>query len=226
MQTWNNVLDYIKMNLGAPIQSIELSDDDIVKYIKEHTLPLISNYVPYTKYIVLNTDDFVDESIGKYKLNTSDYIIDVLNLYSSINTGSMNVNMNKIIESLIANEIESIKQYLSTTLDFRFEQPNYIILYDSYSTSYFPVLVEYNTVHQTLDTIPSDIYVNFFKPLALAEIKMLLGQARRKFQNVSTPFGPINTDGDNLYQIGLQEREQLLQRLRDGIPPDKFIEFI
>ena len=31
MQTWSDVLNFIKINLGAPLNRLEISDDDVVK---------------------------------------------------------------------------------------------------------------------------------------------------------------------------------------------------
>ena len=45
-QTWNNLLEYIKLELGVPVNLLEISDDDIIKYIKNHALPEFSQYVP------------------------------------------------------------------------------------------------------------------------------------------------------------------------------------
>ena len=45
-QTWNDVLSYIKINLGVPLNKLEISDDDLVTNLRDQVLPLFSQYAP------------------------------------------------------------------------------------------------------------------------------------------------------------------------------------
>ena len=40
-QSWNNTLNYIKRNLGAPTTLLEMSDEEIVEGLEEDTLSLV-----------------------------------------------------------------------------------------------------------------------------------------------------------------------------------------
>ena len=225
MQNWNSLLEYIKYNLGAPNNSIELSDDEIIKYIKSNTLVEISNYVPLRKHVVLNSEDIIDSKIGKYKLNTDDYILDVIRIiYSTSSYG--HIDSKDAIMSLIGNYVESMKSYLSPGIHFYFESPYYIIFNDSIRSSLMlPALVEYSTVYKTLDEMPADIYHNYFKKMSLADIMILLGMNRSKYV-LSSPFGQIENNGSELLNKGEQLKRSILNELSQLIPPDKFIDFI
>ncbi len=59
-QNWNNVLSYIKLNLGAPLNLIEMSDDEIVENLKEHTLQTFSQYCPLKKWVYIGPEHAVN----------------------------------------------------------------------------------------------------------------------------------------------------------------------
>jgi len=42
----SKVLKYIKRNLGFPFMHLEWSDEEILEYVKESTIPEFSYYVP------------------------------------------------------------------------------------------------------------------------------------------------------------------------------------
>jgi len=227
IQSWNNVLQYIKTNLGSPINLLELSDNEIIEYLKNHTLVEFSNYVPKKKYYVLTAGDLVEQNIQKYKIDVSDYIIDVTKVYTfeSQFPSSAFPSDTKILDDTLFAKYESMIQSLSPTITWRFEQPNYLIFYTQSSIEGFlPVLVEYNTVYNNLSEIPADMYI-YFKKLALADIKILIGNTRTKYQ-LSTPFGQIMNNGEMLKQEGLQERQMIIENLTQNIPPDFLIEWV
>ena len=228
IQSWNNVLQYIKSNLGVPINMLELSDDEIVEYLQNHTLVEFSNYVPKKKYYLLEKTDLVDEKIQKYKLDTPDYIIDVTKVYTFESMYPSGLNLpsgNKVLDEVLKAKFESMLQSLSPALTWRFEQPNYLIFYSQASIDvYLPVLVEYCTTYQNLNEIPADMYI-WFKKLALADIKILLGNTRTKYQ-LATPFGQIANNGEILKQEGLQERQIIIENLISNVPPDFLLEWV
>ena len=41
-QSWNNILSYIKLGLGAPLNLLEFSDEELIQNLKEHVLPFFS----------------------------------------------------------------------------------------------------------------------------------------------------------------------------------------
>jgi hypothetical protein len=228
LQSWNNVLSYIKSNLGVPINMLELSDDEIVEYLQNHTLYEFSQYVPKKKYYLLDEADLVDETIQKYKINVDDPIIDVRRVYTFSTTNASqlsDITSEKVLDSVLFAKFESMVQYLSPAITWRFEQPNYLIFFNNPSIDMFlPVLIEYNTTYNDLSEIPADMYI-YFKKLALADIKILIGNTRTKYQ-LSTPFGQIINNGEILKQEGLQERQMIIETLNMSIPPDYLVEWV
>ena len=65
-QNWNNVLSYIKLMLGAPINLVEISDSDIIEFLKEHVLPVFSQYSPLKRWVYLGPEHMiVDQKPGQ-----------------------------------------------------------------------------------------------------------------------------------------------------------------
>jgi len=227
VQSWNNILSYIKANLGVPINMLELSDDDLVTYLSENTLVEFSNYVPKTEYTLIDKGNLVDDKIYKYEIPVNKYIIDVVDVYTLKyqvpSDMSPMTSPEDIIKRVIENKYSDIVRSLNSVITFKFEQPKYLIFFTDAITQYLPAVVEYQTVYDNLNEIPADMY-QYFKKLCLADTMIMVGNMRSKFQ-LSTPFGQIMTNADELKQLGMQLRQEVLQAL-NTLPPDKLIVFI
>ncbi len=55
-QNWNNILNYVKLNLGAPLNLIEMSDDEIIENLKDQVLPVFSQYCPLKKWTYISPE--------------------------------------------------------------------------------------------------------------------------------------------------------------------------
>jgi len=64
-QSWNNVLSYIKMGLGAPLNLIELADSDIIDMLKEHIIPYFSQFCPLEKWVFVGPMHSLPAKIGQ-----------------------------------------------------------------------------------------------------------------------------------------------------------------
>ena len=87
-QTWNNLLSYIKLELGAPLNLLEMSDQEIIENIKEHILPFFSQYMPRMKFCIVNEADLArigtpGEPRYKYKIprEVGEPIYDIKEVY-------------------------------------------------------------------------------------------------------------------------------------------------
>ncbi len=59
-------------------------------------------------------------------------------------------------------------------------------------------IVNYTTVHKTLDTIEPDFYSLAFKKMCLGSVELWLAAMRSKYENVSTP---LNSNGVKINKI-------------------------
>ena len=83
-QTWNNVISYIKIKLGVPVNSIELTDDQMIEFLEEHILQRFSEEFPVNKWVHLDSSARVSQDTSlpdnqgashiefSYKLPTDD----------------------------------------------------------------------------------------------------------------------------------------------------------
>jgi len=121
------------------------------------------------------------------------------------------------------NTYSDIIKSMQSVPTFRFISPDKVLLDTALRGKEF--IIECKTIHTDLTTIPSDMYHEIFKPYALAEIIDTVVQMRKKYRTLSTPFGEINLNYEDLQQ----RHDQIMQTVQekfDSLPPDRLIEFI
>jgi hypothetical protein len=106
---------------------------------------------------------------------------------------------------------------------FRFIAPKEILFDVTMGGRQF--IVECKCVHDDLSTIPSDIYHEIFKEMALAEIIDTIVQMRKKYRTMSTPFGEIQMNWEDLQQRYDQLKSTVQEKL-DSLPPDRLIDWV
>lgn len=109
--------------------------------------------------------------------------------------------------------IEQYRRYLAFDVMFHF---------DEISNIFIP-----NRMPRTKEVWLLEVYCNlndeeymdvlWIQSWALAEAKMILGNAYRKFSQIPGPDGVINLDGNGLIQEGMQEKERLLEDILNGV---------
>ncbi len=228
-QNWNDVLEYIKVNLGAEINLIELSDDKIIKYLRNQVLSYFSQYSSKKNYLMINRYvNLIQHKTGQpqyqYKLpiREDEYIIDILDVYimsSETVLNTFSYDYYGAIDSVMANSYIDAIDSIQPRNTWEFVPPD-VLIFDLEIES---AIVVYATEHDVLETIRPDFYHIMFKPLCLANVKLWLSSMRSKYEGLQTPFGAINLNWQELKQDGLQEKEKVEQMLA-AIPPDKLIE--
>ena len=227
-QHWNDIIEYIKINLGAEINMIELSDDEMIRYLKNQVLSYFSQYSPHKKYLLVTAACQLPFKVGqpqyRYKLPVpeDEYIIDILEVSlddqeTILDTFSFDyfgcldtVQANSFIDAIRSIHVRNTWEFL----------PPDILQFDQEIKA---CVVEYNVEHDVLTTVKPDVYHIIFKPLCLANVKLWIASMRSKYEGLQTPFGNINLNWQQLQQEGLQEKEKAEQMLL-SLPPDKLIE--
>lgn len=232
-QNWNNVLNYIKRNLGAKVNLIEMSDDEIVQGLKEDALGHFSQYCPHKKWTIITSANLIiSDKPGQpryiYRIKTpdNDYIVDIYQVYNIKDTAILDrmggiVNYEILLDIVMANTYLDASRSLNIRNTWEFIPPDVIVFDTELNDS---AVIEYNTPHKTLDTIPPDLYHSVFKPLCLGNVKLWLAALRSKYENLASPFGQLNINWQQLQQEGyqlIQEAEQKMQM----VPPDVLATF-
>jgi len=232
---WTNLLSYIKLNLGASVNNLELSDDEIISIIQEHVLPEFSRYIPYEKYYLLYENDHVIQYDPFMIYQIKPITHKILRISQIIRKPSIldlsqyyNIQQNggDITNYLITMNTVSMAGDVVPQDSWKFIAPDKIQVIkgaNNYGVSDdFIILAD--CIHTDPSTIDPDQY-RLLKDLALAEIMIYLGKIRTKFSNFNTPQAQINVTAQELLQEGQQLKQQTLQQL-DELTPDHLIWFL
>jgi hypothetical protein len=229
-QSWSNVIDYIKMNLGANVNRIELSDEQIQEILENHTLPEFSNYDSLRIYHRMTRHDIVsDYPIRRYQINTDYRILDV---NKKINNsmmddliGAVELGTTDLADFLVKRNATDMRLSVSPTETYRFVAPDILELIETgFYNSTIEFVLELGVVHKDVSTISPSLY-DQFRSLALGDIMINLGRIRKRFGQLSTPYGTIDNNADALIQEGKELKNQVLDTFR-MLPPDEYLYFI
>lgn len=231
-QNWNDVLSYVKINLGVPINLLELSDDDLITNLRQHVMGLFSQYAPHKAWAFISgADIFYGNTLGspqymaKIPVPPGTYIIDVLEAYPTKEVsivdmyGGALINAQAAMDLVISNSYIDAVRSLQTRNTWEFLAPD-IMIFDKETLA---CVVVYNITHTTLDTVRPDLYHKCFKPLCLGNTKLWIASMRSKFEGLATPFGQLNLNFQELKTEGQTLIDNAMAIL-ETIPPDVLIE--
>lgn len=225
MLSKQKVLNYIKLNVSSVINLLEMTDDEIWNYLIDFTIPEFSSYWPDVKKIWYNFSDPKNIST----INNEYYIYDdegmeILDVVDIIDTSSVTeghplfgMSNNIAAASYVYQLVNSsaMHKWGFTRYEFEFLHPNKIRMAGFISSE---AVVVYERVHPfDLRTITGHMEKYFLK-FALGDIKIILGNKRKKFQNYTTPFGeiPINID---ILDEGKTAKQEVIDYLKENVPP-------
>jgi hypothetical protein len=237
-QNWNNLLGFIKSKLGASVNFLEFSDEDIVNHIKEQTLPSFSQFHPLRGWRLIDAshripaDSITEFNNETYRLPvdiTTRQIVGVRQIYHTpdrILTQMFSIGRHTLFadprDVVMTNTFSDMIAFLQPVQSFHFEPPDIIRLSLEIETQ--GVILEINFVHDKLETIPVDTYNSYFKKMALKDICENLIAVRSKYENMQSQFGEINLNIQYLENLK-QKLEEELREEEQWTPPDILIKF-
>ena len=228
-QSWDNVIDYIKTELGADVMALELSDQVIMEKIKMHIMPEFSNYDPLTRYYKMFTGNIISrDPILTYQFTNFDYkIMSISGVIQQANY----VDYNQMFSQSVAGDITDFlvrQNYLDMAAiaqadnTWKFLPPDKIQMvragYSFLAEEFVAVL---NVAHKDPTSISPALY-DSFRDLATAYIMNAIAKIRKKYNNFNTPFGNIQLNADEMLQDAKQLRMETLQELK-RTPPDDLV---
>jgi hypothetical protein len=228
-QTWDNILSYIKLNLGADVQKLEFTDERIIEILKEQTLQEFSMYESYTTYYTMRQENIITDIPFLVYEFKEDFPYKVLELKRRIdqtfNYGDMLTipTSTNLVDTLIRANYLDMSRITRAEHSMRFDPPNRIqVIEPSINLEYQrEFIIEVGVVHESPLTISPGSY-DQFRNLALGDIMIFISKIRSKFNNFSTPFGQITLDADQLLQEGKEIKGVALQELKRN-PPEQYI---
>lgn len=191
--TPTDVLRYIHRMLGAAMQEIELSDDEIMRVVFQESLPTYSKYFPYMYKMTIKASDTIGGGYSNvYKIPNKDRLeiigvhrvwLDNMNQFG----GSLIPIVNEPFESQFLQDLLS-KTITPTT--FTYEAPDLITIRPKiYQLG--SAMLEVKSLHpKHLRTIPMAMRDQFLR-LALDDVLLSLYPLRHRFENYTTPYGSL-----------------------------------
>jgi len=229
MLSQNTVIDYIKSSLGYPYVGIELSDEEILNYVKRYSLKTFSRYFPDKNSIGLNlssTTNLVSGKTNEYYIEDPDGI-EILNIVDIIYGSGFLVFLgqpirgayshSEIKEWALNNEIAGqTKMFSDFNWTFEFKHPN-IVRISPVPINVGWAAVIYERIQPSDFSGVSNEMQEYLLELSLADIMIVLGRIRKKYSggNLRTPMGDIPIDGDILEE-GKEKRREVLEKLEIG----------
>ena len=228
-QTWDNVLSFIKLNLGADVQKLEFNDDRLIEIIYEHSLMEFSMYESYTTYYRMTTNHLVQESPFLVYEFKEDFPFRVLELKRRIeqtfNYGDMLTipTSTNLVDTLVRQNYLDMSAITKAVNTMRFDPPNRIqIIEPSVDIEWQrEFIIEVGVAHESPLTISPGVF-DLFRDLALGDIMIYLARIRCKFNNFNTPFGMVTLDADVLLQEGKEIKARVIAELKRN-PPEQYI---
>ncbi len=236
MLNQNKVLKYVKTHLGFPFVQVEMEDDDILDHIKDFTLQEWTYYLPEKKRTSINTGVSASKVPGS---QNEFYIIDADNLeilnvvdiylpasdllfhghpYYNVGSGTGPSGMVGLKEwALAVSSSMMMKMFSTYDTTWEFRHPNVIRISPVEMVGEKSITIEYEREQpHDFSGIRNDVQIHFLK-LASADIKILIGTIRKKYQNtIRTPFGEIPLE--DILQEGKDEKRELLEKLELSLP--------
>lgn len=229
MQNWNNIINLIKSNLGSKVSDIEITDDEFIEYIKDNTLPFFSQISPKVRWILLTPthkvaiENTYSQWVYKIPVSENMTLIDIQSVY--LGRGEFyNLYRNYLhnpADLVMNNTLSDMSKFLTTVTDYTFLKPDHIRF--SQDPRQDNIIIEVNIEHNSLDTIPSDLYHKLFKQMCIVDGLELVLNNRNKFNNLSTPFGQIDLNIDSI-SSRIQDLRQKNEDIIENLPHREYLE--
>ena len=220
---WNNTLEYIKMQLGAQVNRLEINEYDMINIIKTVTMPEFCQYVNYIDRISYPSDKIVKiDSEYRYRYKIINYerqIYEIKQIYLPVGIVNM---LGTTIGNPVAQSIKGYTASMNTSLmpvrTFQFFRPDVIELDIPLG---FPEPTHFDVEVGAEFLNPNEIEPSMysaFKKLAAADVIDYIISIRSKFEQLTTPQGTINLNISRLEQKAERLRAEAMQKLENTVP--------
>jgi len=221
-QSWDNIISYIRTELGADAMDLEISDQKMVELIQAHVMPEFSNYDPLVKYYKMYTGNIISQFTNfDYKIMGINNIIEQANYvdYSQMFSQAIAGDITDFLTRQNYLDMASLAKADNT---WKFLPPDKIqMVRAGYSYLSEEFIVVLNVAHNDPSSISPGIY-DSFRDLATAYIMNAIGKIRKKYNNFTTPFGQIQLNADELVSDAKELRQRTIEELK-RTPPDVYI---
>lgn len=218
--TLTMTLRYINRMLGAAVQEIELSEEEIINVVLQESLMTYSKYFPYQYRERITMEDNIGGGYNTYVIPNKDRLeilgvhkvwLDHQNQFG----GSILPIVNEPVTSQLLNDHLSMTL---TPITFEYQAPNLLTIRPNMK-QIKSALVEVKAVHpKHLKTIPVSMRDQWLR-LALDDVLLSLYPMRHRFETLSTVYGSINLFLE-MVDNAAADKEALLESWKDNLLRD------
>lgn len=232
MLNLSKMMSSIKMDLGVYGMALPFDNpDEVFKEVLElKTLPVFSQFYPYYFTLRVDTNElevveetyeyttyelpdvFGDREILFIRKKEEDYT-DIVSSYGYIDSARA-INSLNWGDMMMAQAEANLASLALPATTFEFVGPNMIKIYDKASLYSNKIILQVALEHsKNLATIPKTCYNSFYTLLSL-DIKMMLYNNLKHYNDIQTAYGNINLRIDD-WANAESERQELIKTWED-----------
>jgi len=231
--TQNELFRFVKRKLGLPYVEFEKTDDELREILQDSTLPIFNRHIPAESNMYLDVSDkniktdkpneFWLQEPNNYKIITVQKVLPKYNdLFMHNYPMDIAFRQFKDIPNWALQVMQAETAYVHSPMNmsFKFLAPSKIRITPVQQANVIDgYTISYQHEHDLdLSTIAAQ-YETYLLELFLADVKIEIGNIRKKYQELSTPFGTIPVNGDDLISQGKEEREAIKELFKEqGLP--------
>ena len=221
---WNNTIDYIKMQLGADVNQLEIDEYKLLDIIQTVTMPEFCQYYNYIDRISYPSEQLTainSEYKPRYKITNYDrQVYEIKEIYFPSNTLISHTVFNSAdaVAAATGGYTYGMTESLMPVRSWQFFRPDIIELTIpiGYSEpSHF--VIEVGAEFKNPNEMEPSMY-SAFKKLAAADVIDYVISLRSKFEQLTTPQGTINLNINRLEQKSMNLRNSAMQKLENTQP--------
>jgi len=222
---WNNTIDFIKMQLGADVNQLEIDEYKMQEIIQTITMPEFCQYFNYIDRLDYPSDNIIrdNSAIHKYRYQIVGYerqIYEIKTVYLPTNWSVAYTvyDQTDAVTAAVSNYSYGLAESMTPVRAFQFFRPDILELtipIGYAEPDYFTV--EIGAEFLNPNEIEPSMY-SAFKKLAAADVIDYILSLRSKFQQLTTPQGTINMDLSRLEQKSERLRSEAMQKLENTQP--------
>jgi hypothetical protein len=210
--TTTQVLRYINRNLGALLQELELSADEMMRVVFQESLPTYSKYYPYKYRLTVGNSSFVPGSLNTYQIPNEDQL-EIIGIHKVFISNMAQFGSTMIPLSYNPFETQIFNDYVSMTVTpvtWQYLPPNQVTVFPKI-VNYQEAILEVKAIHpKHMKTIPMNMRDEFLR-LCLLDILVSMYPLRHRFESFTTPYGTMQPFME-MVDRATDDRKELLEK--------------
>lgn len=212
------VLRYINRMLGAAVQTIELSEEEIMRVVFQESLYTYSKFFPYQYRMILKESDSVGEGLtNTYRIPNTDRL-EITGIHQVWLDNHNQFGGTLLPISSDPFQAQFLADNLSMTITpttFEYRAPNLVVIRPRI-LKLGSAMVEVRAVHpKHLKTIPVSMRDEFLN-LCLYDVLISLYPIRHRFETYNTVYGSMSPFLD-MVDSAAGNKEELLRKWSENI---------